>query len=114
MKPATSSRPCRESAASCSPAIQPSVRACKAATCSAESESPITSRRKAVVSSKVKRKLAATPLGQQVRAIAELIEIDGRRLVFKVEAHDEKRKIGEGQHERYIVNLERFMKRIGQ
>ena len=58
--------------------------------------------------------LAATPLGQQVRAIAELIEIDGRRLVFKVEAHDEKRKIGEGQHERYIVNLERFMKGIGK
>jgi predicted thioesterase len=58
------------------------------------------------------RHLAATPLGQQVRATAELIEIDGRRLVFKVEAHDEKRKIGEGQHERFIVNLERFMKRI--
>ena len=58
--------------------------------------------------------LAATPLGQQVRAIAELIEIDGRRLVFKVEAVDEKRKIGEGQHERFIVNLERFMKRLGE
>jgi fluoroacetyl-CoA thioesterase len=56
--------------------------------------------------------LGATPLGQQVRAIAELIEIDGRRLVFKVEAYDEHKKIGEGQHERFIVNLERFMKRI--
>jgi predicted thioesterase len=56
--------------------------------------------------------LAATPLGQQVRATAELVEIDGRRLVFKVEAHDEKRKIGEGKHERFIVNLERFLKRI--
>ena len=58
------------------------------------------------------RHLAATPLGQQVRATAELIEIDGRRLIFNVEAYDEKRKIGEGQHERFIVNLERFMKRI--
>ena len=58
------------------------------------------------------RHLAATPLGQQVRATAELIEIDGRRLVFKVEAYDEKRKIGEGQHERFIVSLERFLKRI--
>jgi predicted thioesterase len=58
------------------------------------------------------RHLAATPMGQQVRATAELIEIDGRRLVFKVEAYDEKRKIGEGQHERFIVNLERFLKRI--
>jgi fluoroacetyl-CoA thioesterase len=59
------------------------------------------------------RHLAATPLGQHVRAMAELIEIDGRRLVFKVEAYDEKQKIGEGQHERFIVNLERFKQRIG-
>jgi fluoroacetyl-CoA thioesterase len=58
------------------------------------------------------RHLAATPLGQQIRATAELIEIDGRRLVFNVEAYDENRKIGEGQHERFIVNLERFIQRI--
>ena len=57
--------------------------------------------------------LAATPLGQQVRASAELIEIDGRRLVFKVEAYDERQKIGEGRHERFIVNLERFLQRLG-
>ncbi len=57
------------------------------------------------------RHLAATPPGQRVRATAELIEIDGRRLLFKVEAYDEKQKIGEGQHERFIVNLERFMKK---
>ena len=57
------------------------------------------------------RHLAATPPGQRVRATAELIEIDSRRLVFKVEAYDEKQKIGEGQHERFIVNLERFMKK---
>src|SRR2546425_5632672 len=58
------------------------------------------------------RHLGATPLGQKVRATAELIEIDGRRLVFKVEAHDEKQKIGEGWHERFIVNLEKFMQRL--
>src|SRR6266567_4091280 len=58
------------------------------------------------------RHLAATPLGQQVRATAELIEVDGRRLVFKVEAYDEHQKIGEGQHERVIVNLERFLSRL--
>ncbi len=57
--------------------------------------------------------LAATPLGQQVRATAELIEIDGRRLVFKVEAYDEQQKVGEGRHERFIVNLERFLQRLG-
>lgn len=60
------------------------------------------------------RHLAATPIGQQVRAIAELSEVDGRRLVFKVEAYDEHQKIGEGHHERFIVNLERFLKRLGQ
>ena len=57
------------------------------------------------------RHLAATPLGQRVRAIAELMQIDGRRLVFKVEAYDENQKIGEGQHERFIVNLDRFLKK---
>lgn len=55
--------------------------------------------------------LAATPLGQKVRATAELIEIDRRRLVFKVEAYDERQKIGEGLHERFAVNLERFMRK---
>ena len=58
--------------------------------------------------------LGATPLGQQVRATAELSEIDGRRLVFKVEAYDEQKKIGEGKHERFIINLERFLQRLGQ
>jgi predicted thioesterase len=53
--------------------------------------------------------LAATPQGQQVRATAELIEVDRRRLVFRVEAYDEKQKIGEGFHERFIVNLARFL-----
>jgi len=56
--------------------------------------------------------LAATPLGQTVRATAELIEIEGRRLVFRVEAYDERQKIGEGQHERTIVHLDRFLSRI--
>jgi predicted thioesterase len=56
--------------------------------------------------------LAATPVGQTVRAVAELIAIDGRRLVFKVKAFDEKQKIGEGQHERFIVHLERFLQRL--
>jgi fluoroacetyl-CoA thioesterase len=56
--------------------------------------------------------LAATPLGQQVRASAELIEIDERRLIFNVVAYDERQKVGEGQHERTIVNLERFLGRI--
>jgi predicted thioesterase len=56
--------------------------------------------------------LAATPLGQRVRAIAELLEIKERRLLFHVEAFDEQQKIGEGQHERAIVHLERFLSRL--
>jgi len=56
--------------------------------------------------------LAATPLGQTVRAAAELIAIDGRRLTFRVEAFDEQQKIGEGQHERFIVHLQRFLQKI--
>ncbi|MBA1334607.1 MAG: hypothetical protein HPY66_2511 [Firmicutes bacterium] len=58
--------------------------------------------------------LAATPIGMKVYATAELIEIDGKRLVFKVEAYDEKEKIGEGMHERYIINLERFLDKTAE
>ncbi|MBE3561099.1 MAG: thioesterase family protein [Ktedonobacteraceae bacterium] len=60
------------------------------------------------------RHLAATPIGQQVRAEAELVEIDRRRLVFNVVAYDEKQKIGEGSHERFIVQLERFLSSVQQ
>lgn len=53
--------------------------------------------------------LAATPVGMIVRAKAELVEVDGRRLVFKVEAFDNQEKVGEGTHERYIINLAKFL-----
>lgn len=53
--------------------------------------------------------LAATPIGMKVKARAELVLVEGRRLEFKVEAFDEKEKIGEGMHGRYIINLDRFM-----
>ena len=43
--------------------------------------------------------------------IAQLIEIDGKRLVFKVEAFDEVEKIGEGTHQRYIIELDKFKSR---
>ena len=52
---------------------------------------------------------AATPLGMKVWANAELIEIDRRRLVFKVEAFDEKEQIGSGKHERFLIDSEKFM-----
>ncbi len=56
--------------------------------------------------------LAATPMGMEVRAVAELIEIDGKKLKFKVEAFDEKNKIGEGTHDRFVINVEKFMSRL--
>ena len=60
------------------------------------------------------RHLAATPVGREVTATAELIEIDGRRLVFRVTARDDKQLIGEGVHERSRVLLERFLARLAQ
>lgn len=56
--------------------------------------------------------VAATPMGQKVKATAELVGIDGKRLTFKIEAYDEIEKIGEGKHERYIINVEKFMSKI--
>ena len=56
--------------------------------------------------------LAATPVGMRVTARAELAAVKGRKLTFKVEAHDEKEKIGEGTHIRAIINLDRFMARV--
>lgn len=55
--------------------------------------------------------VAATPVGLRVIARAELTHIDGRRLTFKVWADDERDRIGEGTHERIIVNVERFDQR---
>ncbi len=52
--------------------------------------------------------LAATPLGMQARFYAEVLSVNGRCVVFKVEAFDEKEKIGEGTHERFIVEVARF------
>ncbi|MCR4433619.1 MAG: thioesterase family protein [Caldiserica bacterium] len=52
--------------------------------------------------------LAATPLGMKVRAVAVLQAVEGRRLSFKVEAWDEVERIGEGEHERFVVDRERF------
>ncbi|MFI5273679.1 MAG: thioesterase family protein [Ktedonobacterales bacterium] len=58
------------------------------------------------------RHLAATPIGDTVTATAELVEIDGRRLVFRVQARDRRQVIGEGTHERARVLVERFLARV--
>jgi predicted thioesterase len=51
---------------------------------------------------------AATPVGLRVRAHAELVKVDGRTLTFRLHAEDEREPIGEGVHERLIINVERF------
>jgi fluoroacetyl-CoA thioesterase len=55
------------------------------------------------------RHLAPTPVGMRVGARAELSKVEGRRLVFHVEAWDEIERIGEATHERFIVDVERFV-----
>jgi predicted thioesterase len=59
------------------------------------------------------RHLAATPVGRTVRAIARVIEMDSKSVVFEVEAWDGNRKIGDGTHRRGIVNVLEFEKRYG-
>ena len=56
--------------------------------------------------------IAATPVGMRVRATAEVMRVEGRTIYLKVRAEDEQEVIGEGTHERVVVNLERFDKRI--
>ena len=55
--------------------------------------------------------LAATPVGMEVYCESELVEIDRRRLVFNVKAYDECGLIGEGVHERFIIDVEKFMEK---
>jgi predicted thioesterase len=58
------------------------------------------------------RHFAATPVGMRVRAVAELVDINGRTLAFRVEGRDESEPIAEGLHKRVVVNVERFDQRL--
>jgi fluoroacetyl-CoA thioesterase len=58
------------------------------------------------------RHLSPTPLGMRVTAHAVLKEVDEKRLLFWVDAHDELEKIAEGEHERILVSRERFLQKI--
>lgn len=55
--------------------------------------------------------LSATPVGMEVTCKTELVEIDRKRLVFKVEAYDAAGLIGEGTHERFIIDNEKFLRK---
>lgn len=58
------------------------------------------------------RHFAATPVGLQVVAAAEVIAVEGRTITFRVEARDEREVIGDGTHQRVVVNVERFDARV--
>ena len=58
------------------------------------------------------RHLAATPIGMQVHARAELKRVEGRKLVFKIQAWDAVELIGEADHERFVIDEVRFLARI--
>jgi len=58
------------------------------------------------------RHLAPTPVGMKVRAAAELVEVEGRKLVFRIEAWDAVEKVGEALHERFVIDEARFMARV--
>jgi predicted thioesterase len=56
--------------------------------------------------------VAATPVGMRVRATAEVVKVEGRTVYFHVRAEDERELIGEGTHERVVVNVNRFDERV--
>ncbi|MEM2140502.1 MAG: thioesterase family protein [Nitrososphaera sp.] len=58
--------------------------------------------------------LAATPVGAQVFLKATVVSVDGRRVMFEVEASDRLDRIGEGRHERFIINVPKFRARFDE
>ncbi|HEY1339364.1 MAG TPA: thioesterase family protein [Bryobacteraceae bacterium] len=58
--------------------------------------------------------LAASPMGMAVTFTAEVIGVNGRRIQFRVEARDEREKVGEGTHERAIINVAKFATRLAE
>ena len=58
------------------------------------------------------RHIAATPVGMRLRATAVVLGVEGRNIRFRVEAHDEKELVGDGSHERVVVNVAKFDQRV--
>ncbi|MCY6371958.1 thioesterase family protein [Clostridium ganghwense] len=56
--------------------------------------------------------MKATPIGMKVKCVSTLKKVEGKKLLFEVEAYDEVAKIGEGTHTRYIINEEKFIEKI--
>jgi len=60
------------------------------------------------------RHLAATPVGMKVRALAELVEVSGRKLTFTIQAWDEVEQIGEARHVRFLIDTKKFTAKVGE
>ena len=58
--------------------------------------------------------LAATPIGTEVLLKSKVISVNGRRVMFDVEAYDKIEKIGQGQHERFIINIPKFKNKFNK
>jgi len=60
------------------------------------------------------RHIAATPVGMKARALVEVVKVEGRTIHFSVECKDEKELIGDGTHQRMVVNVAKFDQRVQQ
>jgi predicted thioesterase len=58
------------------------------------------------------RHMAPTPIGKKVRAEAELVAIDRRRLSFKVKVFDEVEQVGEAEHDRFVIDVDKYIERL--
>ena len=58
------------------------------------------------------RHLGPTPLGKKVRAEAELVAIDRRKLVFKVKVFDDVEQVGDAEHERFVIDVDKYIERL--
>ena len=58
------------------------------------------------------RHLAPTPIGRKVRADAELVAIDRRKLTFKVKVFDDVEQVGEAEHERFVIDVDKYIERL--
>lgn len=56
--------------------------------------------------------LSATPIGERINVMAEITQVEGRRVTLEVRAWDEHELIGEGKHTRYIIDVESFLSRL--
>jgi len=58
------------------------------------------------------RHMAPTPIGKKVRAEVELTGIDRRRLTFKVKVFDDVEQVGEAEHERFVIDMDKYIERL--